>query len=392
MKAWQLPLVAMATVSTGAYAVEADGIMLGSGVTVLPGVELSISDNNNTYLEESNTNSSTITRVRPNVGLNADLGAAVVNAFYQFESATYSADSDDNYLDHLLTLGAEYEATSRVSVAGAFNFTKGHDDRGTGSLQTETTNERDPSEYSELTLGASATYGADSAFANVTGYVERYGKEYDNNEDITDTLNYDKTTVGAELALKVSPDTKVLFDISNAEISYDDSAASAKEGSLVKFLVGASWNMTGKTTGEFKIGTAKRSFDDSTFDDNSSFSWEGNVSWSPKSYSTVTFMTSQSSNESTGIGTYVDNSYTMVNWDHEFSTMWAMNVMASLNGDDYVDGDRKDTTKAFTIAGIYSPMKMLDVKAGLDISKRDSDAADADYSKRVISVGATLAF
>ncbi|WP_221800655.1 outer membrane beta-barrel protein [Oceanobacter mangrovi] len=393
IKAWQLPLVALAaTASAAANAVEPEGIMLGSGVTLLPGVEVSISDNNNIYLEDGDENSAVITRVRPNAALNADLGATQLQAYYELESGSYDSDSDNNYLDQLLTLGADIEATSRMAFGADLTMNKGHDDRGTGSLQTDTTNSIDPSEYTELTLGGDFTYGADSAFANVTAYASTYSKEYDNNKTITEELNYDKTTLGAELGLKVSSATRVLFELRNSEISYSKSAGEYKDGSLLTFLVGASWDITGKTTGEFKVGTAKRSFDTSGMKEKSSFSWEGNVSWSPKSYSTVTLTTSQSSNESTGIGSFIDNNYSAVNWDHEFSTKWALNANASMNNDDYVDGDRTDKTVAFGIKGIYSPNKMVDVTGGLEKSKRDSDAAGADYDKQVLSLGVNLAF
>jgi hypothetical protein len=394
MKAWQLPLFAMASVSTAAYAVQPDGIMLGSGVTLLPGVEVSISDDSNIYLQENDETGSTITTIRPNVGLAADLGATQLAAYYEVESASYDADSDDNYLDQKLILGSEIEMTSRQAIGLDFSLEKGHDPRGSGSLEGETV--VDPSEYTDTSFGGDYTYGADSAFANVTVYGDMFNKEYSNNESATDDLNYDKTTIGAELGLKVSSATRVLFELRNATLAYDtDTAIEEKDGSIMTLLAGASWDIAGKTTGKVKVGTATRDFDNG--DSDSRFAWEVGVTWSPKTYSVLNLATSASTNETTGPGNYNANQFTKLSWDHTFSPRWALNAKLSLNKDNFVvvdgDGDdRQDTTTAMGVEGIFSPNKMLDVTAGLEKSSRSSDASGLDYELQVLSVGLNLAF
>ena len=395
MKAWQLPLFAMASVSTAAYAVQPDGIMLGSGVTLLPGVEISISDNSNIYLQENDETSSTITAIRPNVALKADMGVTQLNAYYELNSASYDADSDDNYLDQLLTLGADVEMTSRQAVGLDFSLKKGHDPRGFGSLEGQTT--VDPSEFTDTTFGGDYTYGADSAFANVTVYGSLYNKEYSNNPTSTDALNYDKTTVGAKLGLKVSSATRVLFELRNAGISYTEDSGSIKDGSIMTLLAGASWDIASKTTGDFKIGTTSRDFDHSSVDSDSRFAWEAGITWTPRSYSVLNITTSESANETTGPGNYNANQYTAITWDHTFSPMWALKANLSLNKDNFVvldnsGSDRQDKTTTMGVAGIYSPNKMLDVKAGLEKASRSSNATGLDYDKQVLSLGINLAF
>ncbi len=396
MKAWQLPLFAMASVSTAAYAVQPDGIMLGSGVTLLPGVEVSISDNSNIYLQENDETSSSITAIRPNVALKADMGVTQLNAYYELTSASYDADSDDNYLDQLLTLGGDVEMTSRQAIGLDFSLKKGHDPRGSGSLEGQTT--VDPSEYTDTTFGGDYTYGADSAFANVTVYGSLYNKEYSNNPTATDDLNYDKTTVGAELGLKVSSATRVLFEVRSAGLAYDtDQAKDDKDGSIMTLLAGASWDIAGKTTGDFKIGTTSRDFDHADVDSDSRFAWEIGVTWTPRTYSILNITTSESANETTGPGNYNANQYTAVTWDHTFSPLWALKANLSLNKDNFVvldniGSDRQDKTTTMGVTGIYSPNKILDVKAGLEKASRTSNSTGLDYEKQVLSVGIDLAF
>ena len=394
MKAWQLSLIAAATASSGAYAVNPDGIAMGSGVTFYPGVELSIKDDSNVYLQPSNNeDSSVITRLRPNASVVADLGTTSLTGYAQVESGSYDLDSDDNYLDTLLQGSADVELSSRQSLGFDAKLNMAHDPRGTGSTQGAAAGSvTDPNEYDETALNASYTYGADSAFANVTAYAGTYGKEYSNNEASTSALNHDKVKIGAKLGLKVSSATRALFEVRNTTISYDDSAAAAKEGSEMKLLVGAAYDVTGKTTAELLVGNSKREFDESTNDSDSRFSWEGSLKYSPTGYSTVNLTTGQSANETTAGGSYVANQTTSVTWDHQFSSYWGLQARAGLSKDDYVGVDRSDKNTSMGLTGIYSPTKNVDVKASLDKAKRSSSADALDYDQRVAGVAVELAF
>jgi polysaccharide biosynthesis protein VpsM len=393
MKAWKLSLIAAATASSGAYAVQPEGMALGSGVTFYPGVELSIKDDSNVYLQQSGSEeSSVITRLRPNAGITADLGATTLNGYIQMESGSYDVSSDDNYLDTLLMGSAEIEMTSRQALAFDAKLNMAHDPRGTGSTAGAATSVVKPNEYDETALNGAYTYGADSAFANVTAYLGTYSKSYSNNASATDNLNYSTVKVGSKLGLKVSSATRVVFEIRNTTISYDESAASYKDGSEMKLLVGGSWDITGKTTGEFLVGNSNRKFDESTFGSDSRFSWEGNLSWSPRTYSTITVTTGQSANETTAGGGYVANQTSTVVWDHEFSPMWSLQAALGLSKDDYVGVDRSDKNTSMGVTGIYSPNKNVDIKANLDKAKRSSSSDALDYDQRVIGVAVELAF
>lgn len=394
MKAWQLSLIAAATASSGAYAVSPEGIAMGSGVTFYPGVELSIKDDSNVYLQPSgNEDSSVVTRLRPYASVMSDLGATKLNGFAQVESGSYDLDSDDNYLDSLLMGAADIELSSRQSLAFDAKLNMAHDPRGTGSTQgAAASSVTEPNEYDETALNGAYTYGADSAFANVTGYVGTYGKEYSNNEATTDALNHDKLKFGAKVGLKVSSATRVLLEARNTNISYSDSAAADKEGSELKLLIGASYDVTGKTTAELLVGNSKREFDEATTSSDSRFSWEGKLTWNPATYSTVMVSTAQSANETTAGAGYIANQTSTVNWDHKFSTYWGMQANAALIKDDYVGVDRSDKSTSLGLAAIYSPVKNVDVKASLDKSKRDSSVNGLDYDQNVMGVGVNLAF
>ena len=399
MKAWKLPLSsAIFAISVGAYAVEPAGIELDSGIKLLPSVELSVSDDDNVYLQpEASQEGSTITRLKPALGVEADLGQTQVRLGYMAEKGTYSSDEDDNYTDQTISAGADFEMTSRHQLNLSALLKDAHDARGAGTLEgSAALGIEDPDEYDETTMAADFVYGSESAFLNLTTGLKRYEKEYKNNFQAgTRDRDHVKTTLGAQMAFDVSSATDVLVDVSTTNIEYnnDSTAADSREGSMVKALVGASYDLSGKVTGSAKVGVSQRSFDESDVDSDSSLSWELNLTWNPRTYSTVTVFTAQSANETSGPGNYIDSNYSMASWEHEFSEYFSLTADVSLAKDAYYNDsdDREDDTLSYGLTGTYSPTTSLDVKASVKQADRDSTVDGLDYEQQVITLGVALA-
>jgi hypothetical protein len=398
MKAWKLPLcAAIAAVSSSAYAVEPNGISLGSGVTFLPAVELTVSDDSNIYkLPDETKVDSTVTRLKPSFGIQADLGTTQLSAGYVAEKGMYTNDSDDNYIDHRLSASSKTEVSSRDEVDFNLNYNIVHDDRGSGTVEGNAAIATEPDTYDETVVGAAYIYGSDSAMLNLKPYAEYYNKHYTNNKNLgTADRNYSQVKLGALLSVKVSSATKALLEVRSADISYEEDSAKAKgrEGNLMNLLAGASWDITGKTTGEVKLGALKRSFDESGIDDSTRFAWEAQLIWNPRSYSTVTFLSQQTANETNDPGTYIASQYSLVSWDHEFSPFMSVVLDASLSNDEYVDdtAGREDEVVSYGVTGVFSPSKILDVKASLKDESRDSNIAGLDYDRQIIMLGFAVA-
>ena len=400
MKAWKLPLsTAIAAISVGAHAVEPQGIMLDSGITLLPSVELSVEDNDNIYLQPDETKeSSTVTRLSPAIAVAADLGQTQLALGFAAEKGVYSADEDDNYTDTRINVGADFEMTSRHALALSAQVNSLHDARGAGTTEGSAALEiKDPDEYDENIWDAAFTYGSSNALLNMTFGLNRYEKEYQNNLNVAATDNRDhvKTTLSVDTAIYMSDRSNFLIDLSTADIDYNEenSITEGREGSLTKALVGASYDVTGKLNASAKVGVAKRDFDESDVDSDTTASWEASVIWTPRTYSTITVFTSQSSNETANVGNYIDTNYSMISWEHELSEFFSLTADASLINDKYYNesDDREDDTISYGLKGTYAPTTSLDVYGSLKQAERDSSVDGLDYDQQVVTLGVVLA-
>jgi len=393
MKAWKLAPLAAALVSAQSFAVEPIGVALGSGFTFLPSVETSVESNDNIYASKKGGEvSSTVTRLSPSFSLLGDLGALQLSTSYQLEQGTYDKESKDDYLDQNLAIAGDYELNARNQLNVDATYNEGHDAAGSAKGAEDSTNPNaDPDEYNETTAGLVYTFGGEAANVNVNLIAESYQKRYDNNETATQGREHDKTKVAAQLVFNVSPATSVDVEFRNTDINYVSSDAAAREGNEKKFLLGSSWDITGATTGEFKLGVSNRTFDLAGIDSNSSLVWEGNVTWQPLSYSTLVVSTAKASAESAGEGSYIDSANTSVSWDHEFSYLLSAGVKASYGEDEYVDSARIDVNTGYGVQATYAPMSWMDVTASWDFTKRNSNSATLDTDTNIFNLGVTLA-
>ncbi len=395
MKAWKLSPLAVALISVNTYAVEPQGIALGSGVTFLPSVDLSVESNSNIYSTREDEVSDIITRIAPSFAVQGDFGKTQANATYSAEQGFYGEDKNDDYLDQRLDADVSYEINARQEVGGSASYNDAHDARGAGTVEGSAAPAVVPDEYEEITGGLNYIYGSDSATGNIEVFADSYQKRYSNNKALTQDRDHNKINFGAVLSLTASPDAEVIFEARQTNITYSENTATAqaREGYEQRLFVGMRWDITGATTGEVKLGRSSRFFDEKTIGSNTRVAWEANLTWQPLTYSTVVISSSQSSNETNDAGSYIANTFTSVNWDHEFSTYYSAGINASISSDAYVNdaAGREDDLVSYGINGTYSPMNWMDVTLDISQSEKTSNVNDFEYDNQIVVLGLTLA-
>jgi hypothetical protein len=361
----------------------------GGGVNFAPAVELSTENNDNIYSEETNEQSSTINRLTPSLSLAGDFGKTTFNSYYQAEQGSYSKNSDDDYLDQLVSADASFELTARHQFDIKADYIKAHDARGSVA-GAESENAADPDEYNQTSAGLTYVFGSDTSTANVDVYADTFQKRYDNNEANTAKREHDKNTFGALLSLKASSATQVLFEARQAKITYQDNAVD-NDSNVRYLLTGMRWDITGATTGEIKVGSVVRTFDASEKDSGAHLNWSTNLTWQPLTYSTVVVSSAQNTNESNGTGNYIAASTSSISWDHQFSSFITAGISANYGEDEYVKAKRNDINSGFGINATYSPFIWMDVDISASQSLRASSVDGLDKETNLISLGLTLA-
>ncbi len=160
-----------------------------------------------------------------------------------------------------------------------------------------------------------------------------------------------------------------------------------------RLLAGATWEATAKTIGTFRIGIAKKDFNDTARASSTAVTWEGQIRWSPRTYSHVDVSLLKTPAETTGgVGNFIDRTNTGVVWTHDWTSRIATAASASYLTDAYQGVARTDNTRTIGLKASYRMRRWLAVGGDYSNASRVSDVGNFDYKRNVfmLFVNATL--
>lgn len=367
--------------------VNAPSFRLG-GVSVYPGLAAVVKSDSNIYRAKSAT-SSVISVLSPSVAFKADKNANAYSLTYAADVGSYTRDVADNFIDQNVLGQADLELSSRSALTIKPEYIIGHDARGsTFGAGTAT-----PNTYKSTGITGSWTYGADEAMARTVLDLGYNTRTYDNNPTVTAAYSKATTTVGGTVYFRVSPNTSLLAHAKNTGINYaDDVAATAAQGSgdgaENRFMVGAKWEATAQTTGEFKVGQVQKKFN-KTYSNYSGASWEGGLTWSPVSFLNVDFDASKKPTESTfATAKTIVVGNTGIKVAYDLNDRVTLSASGSQVKEEFVGATvpRNDTTNNFGLKAEYKVRNWL--IGGLEYTNaaKTSSDATADFKRNIMAV------
>lgn len=363
-------------------------------VTVYPEADLTFKSNDNIYSRPSNTKSANITVLAPKVKLEAKTGPNVFDVTYGVEHGSYSGVSSANYTDQGLTGNAMWVFSGRSGLKLKAQYLQGHDDQG--STPGTGAGHANPDKWHQTSFGGVVGYGAEGAQGRVELEAEAINKRYDNfkldNAGNPDNAKRDRddAKLGATFYWRIMPKTQLLFQATQTKYDYKQASFAGwttLDSTDRKYLVGVTWEAAAKTTGIFKIGRFKKDFDDSSFSDYSATGWEGQIKWSPLTYSNFDFIAAKGPNESTVGNSSIDSRYGAT-WNHAWSSRFSSAVSYSNLKAEYQGLASAQTDKTDTV-GLklnYQWTRNVKIGAGYDWTDKTSNNPTMEYKRNIYSI------
>ena len=372
-------------------------VLAGQGVPIGPGARFESSvqahflSTDNYYRTNGNEVDATAFVLLPTLGISYAPTDGLFNLLYSGELGEVDTASQDDYLDHRLA----FTGSMRPYVKHAFDFgaayIKGHDDIGTvrtgGQRRVD---DRDMDEWNSATGSIKYTYGAPTAKLNWFIFGNLFDREYTTNEfdpinPATGTrfLSRSQNGVGTGLTYKLTPKSKLMFNVEHVEIDYDTDLDPSLDGTLDRALLGLRWLAAAKTHGELWIGAFSRDFDDSRRKEGTGGSWLAKVTWSPRTYSNISLSTGQEVEEAVLRGeNFVDRRHLGLRWDYDWNVRFSTFVSGRYTRDIYEGSDREDDLNEFSIGGRFELSKYYSVGLIARSVEGDSNANFFDYDRR----------
>ncbi len=355
------------------------GIPLGP-ITAYPSVTAGYQRNDNLYSNPNNKKADTIQLFNPAVRLEAKQATNTYSLNMGITDGRYQTQKEDSFTDYNANALADLDLSTRLRARLRLDYFDSHDPRGSTNTAISPTPDRWRSTYGQGIL----SYGAPGAKGRFDFELGQTKRDYYNNRVTTIALDRTIDDVGGTFFWRVMPRTSLLFQAKQSSVDYSapTSTYTSKENS---YLAGVTWEATAKTTGVFKLGTLKKDFKDSTRQDTSSTTWNGQIRWSPLTYSHVDFTLIKTPFETTGgVGNYIDKTTTAAVWTHEWSSQFSTALSTSFMNDDYKGISRTDKTQFYGLTATYKMRRWLSFGADYSNTTRDSSDNNFDYKRNLL--------
>lgn len=354
----------------------------GTPFYLTPYMGLAVGRDDNLFFSNVNEKSSSILLFSPGLSIEARSPHTVFQLKYQGQIGRYAQSDDDNYVDHASRAVFDVAFDRRNFLRVGLDYIRSHDPRGS----TDRPVAGRPDRYRQVAPGATYAFGAPGAAGRVELYAGESDRRYLNNRATTALSDRENREFGGAFYWRVAPRTYVLAEARANDISYRQANVGA--GEERRYFGGLSWEATAATTGTLKVGRLERA-SDLTGDETSASSWEGIISWAPRTYSKFDFFTSRTTNESTGLGRFILSSIGGVSWNHAWSSFFSTGLDLRYQKDQYQGFNRTDEIKTVGLKAGYKFRRWLTLGAEFSHTNRDSNQPISEYDRNLYLLTAT---
>ena len=367
--------------SANLYA-QQEGIQMGS-FTLFPTVGLSYGHDDNVYYGRGDDKlSSNYYVFSPGIRLETEGEKTNFLAQYNYDRTVFNADSNYNFEMHHFLAGLGHNASSRTRFDLTAEYYDGTDRIGTANQQGLLLNlGLDPDEWHSFGVGGKWHYGGVGAKGSIDVELGMIDREYDNNREYTATRDRETRYLGATYTHQISPKTNYLLQAKYADIDYDIATLDNEE---TRLMLGAEWNVTGKTTARALVGYLSKDFKEPAHDDFSGMAVEAGVTWSPRSYSVFDLTLARETDETNGNGSYVLRNSADLGWTHYWVDRFSTTANVGYSDEKYKGSLRDDSLNYYGLSAKYQFSDWLISGLGYRHSDRSSSLEDFEYKDNSI--------
>lgn len=226
------------------------------------------------------------------------------------------------------------------------------------------------------------TFGARSA-ANQIDLGASYAQlRYDNSDGINDDKERNTTGLTTTWYHRIGSNTRGLLEYDHTVFDYlqTDSRLNSTSNAI---LAGAEWDFTARTTGKVRIGYERKNFDDSSVKDLSNPTWQVDLRWKPRTYSTFSFVARQAMAEGDDGADAVKTTSALFGWRHGWTERITTVAEAGLARYEYEGQNRTDNLRDYNFAVEYQMRRWLDIELGYRRRNDNSDADNQSFERNI---------
>lgn len=368
------------------HAEDRAGLLLNGTITA---------EHTDNVLNNTNKVSDTAFIINPDVKYLGLVGKHKFLLSYNGKLTTYTKDSDLNYNEHKFALGAKLDHSNKINTEFKLGFDKITEEPGSTNSSTQSLTEFN--QYQNKTAQAKLYYGQSTSTGQIVLGYKFNDREYTNNQQ--SYRDVEQNQFSATFFYRIAPKTRMLFQASTEEYSYEDQTFSNgftfnQSSNNNLYLAGVEWEATAKSKGIFKIGYQNKDYDDARLNDISGLSYMLDMIWKPNTYTQIKLGALRQTTESAQLneGGFLSTSYSL-DVSHYIMARTAVTARFTIDNDEIVTGtSRTDKRNSIKVGVNHSLRKWLNVKLAYKYQEKTSNIELFNFESNTIELSLETAF
>lgn len=363
--------------------------------TLATGVEYQ----SNVYVEDTNTDSSIITTVSPEVDIVSDWNRHALRLSLGAEYGAYSVSDDDNYFDYNAELAGVIDISRAMRLTATLGYDHGHESRGSDDIAaTLLATEPVQTDTFSLNLLGEAAFGrfTVSPFGNFAYLnfddVSFQGGGTQNNDDRDRT----RLELGAELEYAVLSGYSVFVEpayLRNDYSSAVDDTGVNRDSDGFRVLAGAKVDLTRVIEASIGIGYSSFNYDDPVLQNFSGLAVEIGGDWAITPRTGLNFDISRAVTETTiaGASNGIESAVSLAA-TYELLRTVTLNTNLGYTLIEYDGAAREDNLFSLGFGVDWRVTRDLTLSPSYAFRMRESNVNGLDYQNHLIGADATYRF
>ena len=360
------------------------GVRAGS-FFIFPSLTVSEVYDDNVYAEPDDEDDDLITLIEPVVRMESNFSRHRLAFEAGGEVALHINEEDEDYEDFYGAVDGTLDITRNSNLTAGIEAGRDHEGRD----DVEDDPDDDLSEFWRYRSDLSFFQAFNRLNFRVGGNAQR--RAYTEEEEADRDINIYNAIVrtGFFVSPRINTFVQGLYNIQRRDQTPDDGGIDRdSEGWGVS--VGAELGFTDLLTGELGFGYRVQSFEESDFDDESGFGFDGALTWLPTQLTTVS-LTAGSEFEPTDTDDAESRfrNFGVLTVDHELLRNIILNGLVAYSRDDFEGIDRVDDTLDVGAGVSYLLNRNFSIDGGYTFTKRWSDDETEEFKRNRIRIGVT---
>lgn len=389
----RLPDPANTTVDQSSEEYTPLGITAGTFI-IHPRLRTGFELNDNVYARDSDKDQDAGISIAPDITATSQVPDRFITLQAGGEIGRWASESENNFED-FYARGAAISnifEQDRFGVSGG--VTRYHEDRTSADQEA----------FRKLTTitstGGQLTYhkGLDRLFLEtaLSGQYLKYDNPSENESDRDRFVGAGEVRAGYQVSPRIA--AYGVTSLKRTQYAHTENDEGIKRSSTTWFGgVGTDLDITGLLFGSANAGFVYRKYEDTSLDEVTGIESNVGLTWNPTELTSVILRGRTSLEETTltvGDDTASTDSVKEINLRlvHSLQPNLFLTAGTRYARDDYVDTSRSDNTLEFTLGAKWLMTRNLAYDAGYTLTKRSSNADNADFIRNVFLTGLTLTF